>query len=174
QWSAPFLKKIRAHVGYSLTNMSDTGRNMPAACVLRPCKPRSGDLRFLHEKRRLIGAGSPTSGDSHIQQAQVNAKLATMLVPVAEHDVAQKLTARLSKNFVPLANHAPRFVHVGVIEFGKQVANGHNVFVEGFQNLLTARGLREAGELGRLRRIVLHEANDAPGNESELVGELSG
>src|SRR5712675_2773462 len=56
----------------------------------------SGRLRLLHEDWGLVGAGSPACRHGDVQHAQIDAKLAAVLIPVAEHDVAQELAARLS------------------------------------------------------------------------------
>src|SRR5437762_14249725 len=96
-----------------------------------------------------------------------------MLIPMAEHDVAQKLSARLSENFSLFGKHSPCFLHPGVIEFWQQVANRGDAVVEGLENFLTAGWLREVGKVGRLRGIFLHEANDSAGHERPMVGKLS-
>src|SRR2546429_1806894 len=63
------------------------------------------------------------SRDGDVEQTQIDAELAAMLIPVAKHDVAQELAARLCQDFMPLADHAPGFSHAGIIEPRQQVAN---------------------------------------------------
>ena len=55
-------------------------------------------LFLLQEARRFVGAGAPAGGDGNAENAQVNAELAAMLIPVAEHDVAEKESARLDED----------------------------------------------------------------------------
>src|SRR2546429_7043378 len=92
-----------------------------------------------------------------------------MLIPVAKHDVAQELAARLCQDFMPLANHAPGFSHAGIIEPRQQVANSGDTFVKGLEDFLAAGRLRKIGKFRRLCGIVLHEANCAAGDEGEMV-----
>src|SRR6266849_3595879 len=82
-----------------------------------------GRLRFLRENGWLVGAGAPACRHCDVEQTQVNAELAAMLIPVTEHDIAQELGTRLHEDFAPTGNQAPCFVHVGVIEFWQQLAN---------------------------------------------------
>jgi hypothetical protein len=52
-----------------------------------------GGFSPLHESRWLIGTRSPACRHWHIQHPQINAELSAVLVPVIQHDVAQKLSA---------------------------------------------------------------------------------
>src|SRR5215467_6702386 len=69
---------------------------------------------FLQETWRFIGAGAPAGGDGNIQDTKVDAELAAVLIPVAEHDIAKKEPARLSQNFFAADTEAPDLVHVRV------------------------------------------------------------
>src|SRR5271165_3169154 len=93
-------------------------RNVEAANAVRPPVPvalpamiaavarhtghitssRSG-LSLLHEEWRFVGARSPACGHWDIEQAQIHGELPSMLIPVAEHYVAQELRTRLGLNF---------------------------------------------------------------------------
>src|SRR5258708_36779730 len=66
---------------------------------------------LLHEGGRFVRTWSPTRGHRDIEQTQVDTELAAMLVPMAEHDVANKSFARLSHHFVTASYHLPCFFH---------------------------------------------------------------
>ena len=49
-----------------------------------------GQPPSIRERRRLVGAGAPACGNRNVQQAQIHAELAAMLVPMVEHDIAHE------------------------------------------------------------------------------------
>lgn len=51
------------------------------------------------ERRSFVGAEAPRGGHRDVQQAQIDAELAAVLIPMVEHDVAQEWNARHSPNF---------------------------------------------------------------------------
>src|SRR6266853_6722406 len=103
----------------------------------------SGRLRLLHEDWGLVGAGSPACRHGDVQHAQIDAKLAAVLIPVAEHDVAQELAARLSEDLAAADGQSPAFAHAGIVSFRKRIADGGDTFIEGFQDFLAAGRLGE-------------------------------
>src|SRR5690348_15261449 len=148
--------------------------NCPGA--YRPESGRFRGLRFLNEEGRLVGAGAPTGRDSDVEHAQIHAELAAMLVPVAEHDVADEVRTRLGDHFPSAGGDAPRFIHRCVVELGKEGSHGFDAFLKFVQDFLAAGWLRKAirvGEVGRLCGIVLHEANDSARNGREVIRELA-
>src|SRR5882762_3062554 len=85
---------VAKHSGHMRVLLGEAGRS--SAAPLR--REISGGLGFLREQRRLVGAGAPTGWDGNTENTQVDAELAAVLVPVTEHDIAQKLRARQSQN----------------------------------------------------------------------------
>ena len=96
-----------------------------------------------------------------------------MLIPVAEHYVAQEQAARLGQDFFSAGDQAPGFVHGLVVECGQDRANGSNALVECLEHFLAGGRFGEI-EIGSLGRIVLRKLNDASGNQGEVEGELAG
>src|SRR5260370_37832189 len=117
---------------------------------------RLGALRLLHEYGWFVGAGTPTCGHRDVQQPEVNAELAAMLVPVAQHDVTEKRGPRLRQDFPFAGNQAPGFRHGVVVEFRQEGAYRSDTLVESLQDLRAAGGLAEIGKIRRLRRVVLN------------------
>src|SRR5258708_20583373 len=97
---------------------------------------RLGALRLLCEKRRLVCTGAPACGDGDIEQPEIDAELAAMLVPVAEEDVAEEEAARLREQFFLAGEEAPGFRHRGVAEFRQEVAHRGDAVAEGVQDFL--------------------------------------
>src|SRR5215469_6682286 len=95
------------------------------ACTARQTAARSALSRhgLLHENGWLVRTWSPTCRHRDVQQTQIDAELAAMLIPVAEHDVAQELRPRLGQHFTSSRDHAPGFLHAGVITIRKRRAH---------------------------------------------------
>src|SRR5690242_2801093 len=97
-----------------------------------------------------------------------------MLVPVAEHDVAQEFPSRLHENILTTGNQAPSLPHCSIVEFWQQIPHRRDALVEGLQDLSAACRLRKVGKIWSWRWIVLYSAHDSAGNEGKMVGELAG
>ena len=128
-------------------------------------------LELLLKRRRLIGARSPACGHSHVEQAQIDAELAAVLVPVTEHHIAQEPAARHGKNFLIAGDQAPGLLHRVIIKGGKHLAYRCDAVVQQIEHLLNAGRLRKL-KIGRLYGAGLHEANDIARYGGEVVGEL--
>src|ERR1700747_346101 len=97
-----------------------------------------------------------------------------MLIPVAEHDVAQELGSRLCEHFAFAADHAPGFRHRSVIQFRKFAADRGDAFFKLLKNLAPAGWLRKPRKLWSRCWIRLHEADDATGHKGQMIGQLPG
>src|SRR5438477_8178252 len=127
---------------------------------------------FLCEGRRLVGTGSPACGHGDVEHTQVHAELAAMLVPVAEHDVAQEFSARLGQDFLLTGKESPGFPHCRIVECRQRAPHRGNAFLEGLKNFVTACRLRKL-EIGSLSWIFLHGADHPSGNNCEMIGKLA-
>jgi hypothetical protein len=87
-----------------------------------------GRFSLLRESWRFVGAGPPARGHGNVEYAQIHAELAAVLVPVAEHDVAQELRSRLGQDFPSVVNHAPRLPHCHLVELWQQVSHRRDTF----------------------------------------------
>ena len=96
-----------------------------------------------------------------------------MLVPMAEHDVAQELPARLGQDFLSVDNQPPCLAHCRVVEPGQHVAHCRDALFKGIQYFLTAGWLGKA-KTRSLRWIVLHEADNSARYYSEMIRKLPG
>src|SRR5262249_54865261 len=128
---------------------------------------------FCAEARWFCSARAPADWYRDIQDAKVNAKLAAVLIPVAEHDVAEKESTGLSKDFLAAEVQAPGFIHMCVGRLGKLGADGSDGFVENLEQLLTICGLRKV-EIGLGLGVGVDETDHASGYESQVIGELAG
>src|SRR5262249_841376 len=121
----------------------------------------------------LVGAGPPAGRNGDVKQPQVNGELAAMLIPVAQHDVAEELAARLDEDFASASYQTPGFSHCRIVKFWEQTANCGDALLEFVQYLLTIRGLGKIRKVGRRHRIVLYDSNSSSGDEREVVRKLS-
>src|SRR5256885_5735495 len=132
-----------------------------------------GRLSHLRERRRFIGAGAPARRNGHIENSQINAELAAVLIPVIEHDVADKLRAGHGQYFLVALNHAPDLMELSVVHLRQQISDGGHAFFKFGQNFLFGCRLGKAGKIRSRRRTVLYELNYAAGHKSEVISELS-
>src|SRR5438876_10857070 len=96
-----------------------------------------------------------------------------MLVPMAEHDIAQELPPGLGQDFLSIDNQAPCFAHCRVIELRQQAPHCRDALFKRIEYLLAARWLWKV-KTWRLRWVVLHEADNSAWHEGEMVCELPG
>ena len=131
-------------------------------------------LPFWRESGLFVGAGSPGGGYGDIEEAQVDTELAAVLIPVIEHDVAEELRARDGQEFGIAAQHAPGFLHAGIVELRQQGSDRRDTLVVRGEDFAKAGRLRNAGEIGGLLRVLLNEADNASWHAGEMQSELAG
>src|ERR1700738_1638242 len=83
-------------------------------------------LPFLQKNRLLVAAGTPACRHRHVEQTEVHAELPSMLKPVVEHDVSQKLRARNCQQLLIALDHPPGFLHCGIAELRQQGSDSGN------------------------------------------------
>src|ERR1700722_12181549 len=94
---------------------------------------------LLQERRHLIGARPPRRGHRRAAHPQIHAELPTVLIPVAQHDVAQQLRPRLHHEFLVARHPPPRFVHRRVVPLRQYAAHGSDALVVLLQDLRAGR-----------------------------------
>ena len=53
----------------------------------KPCNFRHGSPHFAYSRKRaFVRAGAVNDGQGNVEQAQINRQLASMVIPVVEHD----------------------------------------------------------------------------------------
>jgi len=128
---------------------------------------------LLGESGRFVGTRSPTGRNRNVENPEIHAKLAAVLIPVTEHDVPKEFSARLSEDLVAAGNQTPSFLHARVVYLGEDVPNCCDAFLEFVEDFLAACGLGKTGEIRSLGRIVLHELNHSARHVSQVIGKLA-
>jgi hypothetical protein len=121
-----------------------------------------------------IGASSalgPQLAGTAVEESKVDAELTPVLIPVAEHDVPQKLLPRLGKDFLSAGYQAPGFFHCRVVELRQQVPHRCDTVIKRIEDFLAVPRLRKAKALG-LRRAALYEADNSAWNRGKMVCKL--
>ena len=120
----------------------------------------------------FVCAGTPARRHGDIEQTQVDAQLAAMLVHVAEHDVAEKVGAGLLHHDAITELENPGFFHCSVAEAGQKAAHGCSVLVKGRQNFVERCRLRKIEFARSLCGIVLDEMQDSRRHAGDVKRQL--
>ena len=122
----------------------------------------------------FVGAGAVDGRDGDVEQAQVDRKLAAVVVQVVEHDVADELDARDRENLLTFCREAP---DCGGLRFAKALDvlfGGFFARFEGVEDFLLIFWLLR-GEGGRIDfvDVILRDARDTAGNSGDMAGEFA-
>ena len=126
------------------------------------------------EVGHFIAAWSIARGDGNVEQAEINAELAAMVIPMVEHNAPQKRRARHGQQRVPAIDDPERVAHTSVVDRGQCFSNVGGASIQRFQNVAKRSGLRSPAAEVRQRRLVgFREAQNAFGCFGDVQGELA-
>src|SRR6185437_3843958 len=90
--------------------------------LLHPAKSLAGSI--------LVSARSPACWDRHVEHAQVDAELATVLIPVIQHDLSQELAPGNCDELLIATHQTPGLAHAVIVELQQHTSDGDDALIK--------------------------------------------